>query len=151
MESALEIQYSTRVTIKVETVRRFEADCNFVRFKKSEIIISKFILNQNCTNFNTEMFKNQKQIAVLFHSWLQSSAFFPAAERRSDCRRTFMSFCFSENMASAAICVQSRLSFLPSYTAAIHWLHSCKLGGKQVNNAALTQYTSQFHVKQASL
>ena len=34
--------------------------------------------------------KNQNQIAVLFHFWLQILAFFQAAERRCVCRRTAM-------------------------------------------------------------
>ena len=66
---------STRVKIKVETTRLFDADCNFICFKKSAINISKFTLNQNSKNLKTEFLKNQKQVAVLLHSWLQNSAF----------------------------------------------------------------------------
>ena len=62
--------------LKVETMRLFEADCNFVWFKESAINNSKFKLDQTCKNFKIEFFKNQKQKTVLFHSWLQISAFF---------------------------------------------------------------------------
>ena len=61
-----------------------------------------------------EFFKNQKHIAVLFHSWLQISLFFQTAGRCCGCRRTPVSICFSQNVAPSAACVLSRLLFLPS-------------------------------------
>ena len=54
----------------------FEVDCNFIWFKESAMNAFRFVLYQNRKNFKTEFFKNQKEIAVLFHSSLQISAVF---------------------------------------------------------------------------
>ena len=51
-------------------------DCSLIWFKKSAMNAFRVALNQNRKNFKTEFFQNQKEIAVLFHSSLQISAFF---------------------------------------------------------------------------
>ena len=56
-------------------------------------------------------FKNQEEIAVLFYSWLQISAFFHAAERCWDCHWMPMFFCDSQNVAPSTACVLSWLLY----------------------------------------
>ena len=70
------MKMNARIKVKDGTMRLFEADCSFIWCKKSAKNLPKFTLNKNCKNFKNEFFEKQKQIAVLFFSRLQISAFF---------------------------------------------------------------------------
>ena len=57
-------------------MRLFEADCNFIWFKKLTVIISKFALSQNRKNFKINFLKNQKRDCNLVSLLIVDYSFF---------------------------------------------------------------------------